>query len=215
MLAASLPSGSRILDVGCGDGGLVDRLNHLGFDAFGVDPIAPTHPRLTQERIEQAAGLEGFDAVTAVMALHRADLDVASLALSKALRPGGWLFLYEYGWDAYNEQAAGWILKHESSPPDTTIAGWRREHCQLHTISTMRQALSARFNPTLEVRRPYLARMLSRQHLEAEEYALIDTQHLPALGLWYIARLNDDCSAIGIRNSQPHDRFSPREGDST
>lgn len=189
MVAASLPSGSRILDLGCGDGGFVDRLTELGFDAFGVDPSAPTHPRLSRERIEQATRLEGFDAVTAVMALHHADLDAVVPALSKILRPGGWLFLYEYGWDAYNEQAADWILKHDLSPPDTTISGWRREHCELHTVSTMRQAISARFEPTLEVRRPYLARLLARQELEAEEHALIGAQHLPALGLWYIAQL--------------------------
>jgi 2-polyprenyl-3-methyl-5-hydroxy-6-metoxy-1,4-benzoquinol methylase len=35
VLAAALPAGSRILDAGCGDGGLVDRLAELGFDAVG------------------------------------------------------------------------------------------------------------------------------------------------------------------------------------
>jgi hypothetical protein len=35
-VAATLPPGSRVLDVGCGDGALVHRLTSLGFDAFGV-----------------------------------------------------------------------------------------------------------------------------------------------------------------------------------
>ena len=51
------PPGSRVLDIGCGDGGLVDRLTERGFDAFGVDPQAPHHPRLSRERIEQATDL--------------------------------------------------------------------------------------------------------------------------------------------------------------
>jgi 2-polyprenyl-3-methyl-5-hydroxy-6-metoxy-1,4-benzoquinol methylase len=40
-VAAALPAASRVLDVGCGDGGLVNRLGELGFDTLGVDPAAP------------------------------------------------------------------------------------------------------------------------------------------------------------------------------
>jgi hypothetical protein len=40
----------------------------------------------------------------------------------------------------------------------------------------------------LEVRRPYLARMLGQHDLEAVEHALIDAQMLPALGFWLIAK---------------------------
>jgi 2-polyprenyl-3-methyl-5-hydroxy-6-metoxy-1,4-benzoquinol methylase len=38
VLVAAVPAGSHILDVGCADGGLVDRLTELGFDMLGVDP---------------------------------------------------------------------------------------------------------------------------------------------------------------------------------
>jgi 2-polyprenyl-3-methyl-5-hydroxy-6-metoxy-1,4-benzoquinol methylase len=57
VVAGAVPAGSRILDVGCGDGRLVDRLAELGFDASGVDPAAPAHPRLVRERVEHAVGL--------------------------------------------------------------------------------------------------------------------------------------------------------------
>ena len=187
VVAAALPAGSRVLDLGCGDGGLVDRLTELGFDAHGVDPHAPNHPRLTRESIEQAKGLEGFDAITAVMALHHAELEPVVPALTRLLRPEGRLFVYDFGWDAYDQRAADWLAKHDTSHADDSIAGWRREHGQLHTSPTIRHALSTRFEPTLEVRRPYLARMLARPDLEAEEHALIDAQQLPALGFWYIA----------------------------
>ena len=41
VVAAALPTGSRVLDVGCGDGSFVESLEQLGFDATGVDPRAP------------------------------------------------------------------------------------------------------------------------------------------------------------------------------
>lgn len=188
IVEAALPSGSRVLDLGCGDGGLVDRLTELGFDALGVDPHAPHHPRLTRKRIEQANGLASFDAITAVMALHHAELDAVVPALTRLLRPHGRLFVYDFGWDAYDERAAAWLAGTDLSNADNSTAGWWREHGDFHTSATVRQALSARFEPTLEVKRPYLARMLGRPDLEAEEHALIDSQQLPALGLWYLAR---------------------------
>lgn len=188
VVAATLPSSSRVLDLGCGDGGFVDRLTELGFDAFGVDPRAPNHPRLVRENVEQAIGLAGFDAITSVMALHHADLDAVVQALTRLRRQHGRLFVYEFGWDAYDDRTADWLGKHGPSSADNSIAGWRREHSDLHTIPKIRRALSVGFEPTLEVKRPYLARMLDCPGLEAEEHALIDAQQLPALGLWYVAR---------------------------
>ncbi len=44
VVAAALPAGARVLDVGCGDGGLVNRLAELGFDALGVDPVGSNRP---------------------------------------------------------------------------------------------------------------------------------------------------------------------------
>ena len=59
--------GSRVLDVGCGDGGLVERLATGGFDALGVDPQAPPRPRLLQKRVEEVGPIGPFDVVCAVM----------------------------------------------------------------------------------------------------------------------------------------------------
>lgn len=188
VLAAAAPAGSRILDVGCGDGGLVDRLTELGFDAFGVDQAAPSHQRLVPVRVEDAQLIDEFDAVAAVMALHHADLEAVVRALANLLRRRGSVFIYELSWDAYDGRHAAWLAKHDLSHADNSVAGWRREHSELHTIATIKKALYARFEPVVEVRRPYLARMLGRADLEATEHALIDAQILPALGLWIIAR---------------------------
>ncbi len=188
VLDAAVPGGSRILDVGCGDGGLVDRLAELGFDASGVDPAAPSRRRLLRQRVEDAQHLGGFDAVTAVMSLHHAELQAVVPALAKLLRPRGSFFMYEFSWDAYDDRAAAWLAEHDQSAADNSVPGWWHEHRRLHTSATMKRALYAHFEPVLEIRRPYLARMLGRHDLEAIEHALIDARMLPALGFWIIAR---------------------------
>jgi SAM-dependent methyltransferase len=186
-VAAALPAGSRVLDVGCGDGGLVDRLGDLGLEAFGADPAAPAHPRLIREPAEHVRGVGTFDAVIAVMVLHHAELDALTSALARLLRPDGRLFVYDFDWDAYDGRLAEWLARHDSSDADNSVAGWRREHGGLHTGATIKEALYARFEPLLTARRPVLARMLARHDLEAVEHALIDVQVLPALGFWMIA----------------------------
>lgn len=187
VLGTAVRPGSRILDAGCGDGGLVDRLTELGFDATGVDPAAPLHPRLVQQRIEHAQQLGQFDAATAVMLLHHAELETVIPALASHLRPGGHLFVYELSWDDYDDRAAAWLVHHDPSAADNSVAGWRHEHRELHTLTAIRKALRAYFEPVQEIRRPYLARMLGRPDLEAAEHALIDAQMLPALGFWLLA----------------------------
>ncbi len=188
VVAAFLPRGSRVLDVGCGDGGLVDRLAERGYESLGVDPSAPRHPRLLRGRVEDATGLGAFDAVTAVMALHHAELDPAVSAITRLLRPEAWLLVSELAWEVYDERAAEWLERNDPSHADHSVAGWRNEHADLHTSASMRAALSEAFEPTIDVRRPHLARTLGRPDLEAEEHALIDAERIPALGFWYFAR---------------------------
>ena len=122
------------------------------------------------------------------MALHHAELDAVTSALTRLLRPHGRLFVYDFDWDAYDDRAVSWLAKHDRSDADNSVAGWRREHADLHTGATITQALDARFDPLLKVSRPYLARMLARHDLEAVEHALIDAQILPPLGFWIIAK---------------------------
>jgi SAM-dependent methyltransferase len=178
----ALPARARVLDVGCGDGALVDRLAANGLDAVGVDPKAPARARLIRERVEDAASIGRFDAVCAVMSLHHAELEPVLAAIERLLRPGGRLFVDEFAWEAYDERAAAWVATNGEARP---VEEWRDEHSDLHTGARVREALDETFRRLGGTERPYLARMLNRHELEAAEQRLIDRASLPALGWWY------------------------------
>ncbi len=91
-----LAPGSKIVDVGCGTGALVQKLAARGYDAHGVDPWAANHsaPNI---QVGQAEALPCADAslpaLCAFDVIEHAD-DAAALAeMWRALAPGGVLFL--------------------------------------------------------------------------------------------------------------------------
>ncbi len=104
-LLAPLP-GERILDLGCGDGALTERLVAVGCRVVGVDGSA------AQIEAARARGLDahvadgqaltfdgGFDAVFSNAALHwMRDPDAVIAGVWRALRPGG-RFVAEFGGD--------------------------------------------------------------------------------------------------------------------
>ena len=179
-----LPSRARVLDVGCGDGALVERLAEAGFDSVGVDPNAPAAPRLVRERVEDATGIGRFDAVCSVMALHHADLEPVLESIGGLLRPGGLVLVSEFSWDEYDERAAAWVAEHDPAR-DGSVAAWRDEHERLHPGERVRAALDEAFERRSLTNRPYLAPMLGRHDLERAELAAIERGELPAIGWWY------------------------------
>jgi len=96
--------GERILDLGCGEGTLTERLAAVGCDVVGVDAspefIASAKARGLDARVADAHDLgfeEEFDAVFSNAALHwmkRPDAVIAGVA--RALKPGG-RFVGEFG----------------------------------------------------------------------------------------------------------------------
>ena len=185
LILETLPRGSRILDVGCGDGALVERLAEGGLDAVGVDPRAPGRPRLIQRSLEELEPHEPFDAACAVMSLHHADLDRVVPTIARLLRPGGRLYVFEFAWETYDVRAAAWAQAHDASGRDHTVTAWMREHADLHTGAAVHAALTEAFDLDREEPRPYLARMVGAPELEGEEQREIAAGRLPALGrLW-------------------------------
>lgn len=101
-----LPPGARVLDVGCGTGEYVRRLNELGFQVSGLEPAEA----MRQAAIEKNPGStilngiatqipfpdESFDFVICIEVLrylHRSDVDQALGEMRRVLKPGGKMFL--------------------------------------------------------------------------------------------------------------------------
>jgi len=97
-------AGERILDLGCGDGFLTERLAALGCEVVGVDSspeqVAATQRRGLEARVARAEALPfvaEFDAVLSNAVLHWVkDAAGAIAAVRRALRPGG-RFVAELG----------------------------------------------------------------------------------------------------------------------
>lgn len=97
-------AGERILDVGCGDGVLTQRIAQAGCAVIGVDSspqLAAAARRLGLEVVETDAAAmpfdRKFDAVFSNAALHwMKDADAVIIRIARALRPGG-RFVAEMG----------------------------------------------------------------------------------------------------------------------
>ena len=122
---AGIEPGMRVLDVGCGPGGLTRRLVDLGCTVTGCDPSA-TFAAAAAERVPEAevvpASAEdlpfadaSFDAVLAQLVVNfMADPDTGAREMARVTRPGGTVAacVWDYGgemtllrnfWDAAGE----------------------------------------------------------------------------------------------------------------
>jgi len=108
------PAGSRVLDLGCGNGTLTQELHGRGYDAMGLDS-SPSLLRLARESHPELTFMEGdaccfsleepVDVVFSNAVLHwiKPDRHAAMLrCVSDALRPGG-EFIAEFGGHGNNK----------------------------------------------------------------------------------------------------------------
>jgi SAM-dependent methyltransferase len=98
--------GDRILDLGCGDGALTEKLVAMGCDVVGVDSskaqVEAARRRHLDARVmdgERLSFCDEFDAVFSNAALHwMRDPDAVIAGVYRALKPGGH-FVGEFGGD--------------------------------------------------------------------------------------------------------------------
>lgn len=107
-----LPSGARVLEMGCGDGREAARMIERGF-AVDTSDGTPTMARLASERLgfevpvrrfEELEAVEAFDGVwcqASLLHVPEPDLPDVLARIHRALKPGGW------HWASYKDGGGG------------------------------------------------------------------------------------------------------------
>lgn len=123
-----VPTGSAILDVGCGTGVLAERLLHEGYDVTGADPfpamLERMHARDPRLKTVQASGQDlpfpdnTFDFTYCVAVMHHIatprDVHATLVEMCRVTKPGGLVMV----WD-HNPRNPYWPILMKRVPQDT------------------------------------------------------------------------------------------------
>lgn len=192
------PAPARVLEVGCGQGELTTALAAAGYDALGIDPVAPQGDRFRRIRLEDLDESEGpYEAVLAAHSLHHVvDLPRALDRIVALLEPGGVLVLDELAWDRIDEPTLDWLYGqrralasagHGDAPAslDAQREEWDADHLGVHGYDALRAALDWRFEERAFAWTPFLYRLTGGVATEVLEQALIDAGAIRSLGFHY------------------------------
>ncbi|PHP52223.1 class I SAM-dependent methyltransferase [Actinomyces ruminis] len=143
LVADAARRGGRAVDVGCGEGLLLERLTAVCDEVVGIE-TDPAAARRTRERL---AGIDGadvlladvldpqvvselgvFDTVTCVAVLHHLPLEEGLKRLAALVAPGGRLVIIGL---AANKSVADWLLSALSVVPIRVAS---RLHCETPDI---------------------------------------------------------------------------------
>jgi SAM-dependent methyltransferase len=122
LVATRVPEGARVLDVGCGTGGLIGQLRARGIDAMGLTPSA-AHARYVRERhgceviesrlesIDVARWRGRFDVLTSMESFHNVPPE-RGVPIMRALlaRGGRWINIDYYRLRADARNRSGRLL---------------------------------------------------------------------------------------------------------
>jgi SAM-dependent methyltransferase len=189
---------ARVLEVGCGQGELTTALVAAGYDALGIDPLAPMGDTFRRIRVEDLDEENAYDAVVAARSLHPIrDLGHALDRLAALLQPGGVLVVDEIGWDLVDEPTLDWLYGERralasagrgQAPAslESVREEWEADHLGIHGFEALRQELADRFEEREFAWTPFLYRQLGGVATEVLEQALIDADAIRALGFRYV-----------------------------
>lgn len=194
---------AHVVEVGCGTlGGFVPALQGCGYQAIGVDPVAPkgeSYCRLEVERVELSAKA---DAVVACTSLHHvAEPGEVLDKIVQLLAPGGVVIVVEWDWERFDEATAQWCferlgasegwLHHRRQEWITSRQPWRRyletwanEH-GIHTGSAVLAELDRRLRRQLCRRGAYFFADLA-DTTETDELNAINSGDIQATRIDYV-----------------------------
>jgi SAM-dependent methyltransferase len=194
---AQLPSASRVLEVGCGDGSLALELAAAGHDVLAIDPVAPEGPVFQRTTLEELDEPGPFVAVVASRSLHHLhDLDAGLDRIVALLSPGGLLLVDEFAPDRLDDDTMDWwygqrravaAARGKGAPESLEVFREKqtRQQEEHHGYDAMRPAIDARFDERSFSWEPYLYRELSGVSTRALEETLIKTGAIQATGYRY------------------------------
>lgn len=122
---------ATIVEIGCGRlGGFVPNLLTDGYEAVGIDPLAPEGERYLHVGIEQADLPAAVGGVVACTSLHHvAEPSEVLRKVADALAPGGVMVVVEWDWEGFDEATAQWCFERLAPEPKSWLHhrrdGWR------------------------------------------------------------------------------------------
>jgi SAM-dependent methyltransferase len=173
----------RVLDVGCGNGLLAQRLAADGLDVTALDRSLKRTERTAGLRYVEADFLSFEDAPYDVLVFnaslhHLSPLSAALDAAGRLLRPGGLFWANDFDLDAPDLTTARWYYdvegllleaglfrpeKVHAADVENALTRWHQEHVEtppFHTGAAMRAGLLSHFTDVGSATGPYLYRYI-------------------------------------------------------
>jgi SAM-dependent methyltransferase len=203
------PPPATVVELGCGRlGGFVPALLGSGYNALGIDPVAPEGVSYQPVEFERCDLPVELDAIVACVSLHHVGHpDQVLDKIAEVLAPRGTLVVMEWDWESFDEATARWCferlaepdghgwLRHQhdewsgsGQPWEEYLRGWATQH-GLHSAPRLVQELDARFRRVVCERGPYFFPELAETS-EADELEAINAGEIRATRIDYVGRLD-------------------------
>lgn len=204
-----LVAGSRVLEVGCGDGRLAARLTAGGYRVLALDANGAAITEAKRRGVDAVQArwpeFEGgpFDAILFTRSLHHiTPLNSAVQRARELLTPDGRVIVEDFAFEAADDATAEWLrgivrIAVRSGAIDITsdkfagrvlaspraVDAWQAAHAghhDLHDSATVAAALTCAFDPIYSSLAPYLYRYVCACLCDVEDTAEIGRAVLEA-----------------------------------
>jgi SAM-dependent methyltransferase len=204
------PAPAGIVEIGCGRlGGFIPRLRESGYEAVGIDPLAPEGDHYRQIEFEQSDLAEHVDAVIASTSLHHVTEPGEVLhKIANALAADGRVVVVEWDWEIFDEETARWCFERlersgaeswlhrrrdewtaSRRPWEDYLRAWAHQH-GLHSARRLVEDLDRHFQRVSCTRGAYFFPELFETS-EADELDAISSGQIRAARVDYVGRLAD------------------------